>query len=140
MRSYGIIPAAGLSVRMGEPKLLMPWGKSTVIEQVVTSWQSSQVDSLVVVVRPDDDAVRAVLNSLDVHLAVPAAAPAEMKHSVQLGLQYIQEHFAPTDADAWLLSPADTPNISSAHINTVLAAFRADHSCRRSHQRWRDVL
>ena len=71
MRSFGILPAAGLSVRMGEPKLLLPWGNSTIIEHVVATWQASQVDELVVVVRADDKALYNLLGKLDVHVVAP---------------------------------------------------------------------
>ena len=32
-----VILAAGLSTRMGQPKMLMPWGNATVIEKVVNT-------------------------------------------------------------------------------------------------------
>ena len=51
MRSFAIIPACGRSVRMGTPKLLMPWKDSTVIEAVLAAWEQSQIDEIVVVVR-----------------------------------------------------------------------------------------
>ncbi len=36
-----IILAAGESKRMGEPKMLMTWGKSTVLQTVISSFQAS---------------------------------------------------------------------------------------------------
>lgn len=54
MRAFAIVPAAGLSRRMGAPKLLLPWGSATVIEAVVARWRASPVERIVVVVRRDD--------------------------------------------------------------------------------------
>ena len=126
MASYGILPAAGHSLRMGQPKLLLPWGTSTLVEHVLHVWQSSQVDVVVVVARADDGQLLDVLSRYDVHTVCPPSAPAEMKHSVQYGLQYLRDQFAPADEDRWLLSPADTPMITPSHINLVLDAARSD--------------
>ena len=52
--SFAIIPAAGRSQRMGEPKLLLPWGQSTIIEHVLAVWCASRVEAVVMVVHPDD--------------------------------------------------------------------------------------
>jgi molybdenum cofactor cytidylyltransferase len=34
-----VILAAGRSTRMGRPKMLMPWGKTTVIGQIISQWR-----------------------------------------------------------------------------------------------------
>ena len=130
MRSFGVLPAAGLSKRMGQPKLLMPWGTTTVIQHVVATWQASQVDAVVVVARADDETLLGLLNATGAHVVTPPTAPPEMKHSVQYGLEYVQQKFTPTASDRWLLSPADTPTISIAHINTSLASSHEDPQSR----------
>jgi len=43
-----IIPAAGASSRMGEWKLLLPWGKSTIVERVVANALEAELEVLVV--------------------------------------------------------------------------------------------
>jgi CTP:molybdopterin cytidylyltransferase MocA len=37
MQTFAIIPAAGRSVRMGQPKLLLPWGQTTLLEHVLAT-------------------------------------------------------------------------------------------------------
>ena len=44
-----IVLAAGLSSRMGQQKLLMPWGQTTVIEQVVNTLVEAGIDDFYVV-------------------------------------------------------------------------------------------
>ena len=44
-----IILAAGESRRMGEPKMLMPWGKSTVLQSVISTFQASGINDILVV-------------------------------------------------------------------------------------------
>jgi molybdenum cofactor cytidylyltransferase len=44
-----IILAAGQSKRMGRPKMLLPWGKTTVLGQVIETIQRAGVDEIIVV-------------------------------------------------------------------------------------------
>ena len=46
----GILLAAGLSTRMGEPKQLLPFGKSTIVETVVDNMLGAKFDEVIVVV------------------------------------------------------------------------------------------
>lgn len=39
MRFACVILAAGASVRMGRPKLLLPWGKTTILAHVIDQWR-----------------------------------------------------------------------------------------------------
>ena len=120
---YAIIPAAGHSRRMGQPKLLMPWGEMTMIEHVLEIWNASRIQRAIVVVRPDDDALKAVCQRANVDLVVPPVAPADMKQSVQFGLDHIARHFQPDLSDAWLLAPADMPGIRVSTIDQVIAHY-----------------
>jgi len=119
-RSYAIIPAAGRSLRMGARKLLMPWGASTVIEHVLGAWRASSVTRVVVVVCPGDDELRAVCARCGADVVVPEAAPAEMKASVRLALDFVQRRYGPEGSDVWLLAPADMPRLSSRVIEQLL--------------------
>ncbi len=47
-RIGAIILAAGLSARMGQPKMLLPWGNKTIIEHVVESCGNAAQEILVV--------------------------------------------------------------------------------------------
>ena len=48
----GILLAAGESRRMGRPKLLLPWGKTTILERVVDNYLKTKISELIVVVGP----------------------------------------------------------------------------------------
>lgn len=120
--SYAIIPAAGLSRRMGQPKLLLPWSDSTVIQCVIRAWQSSQVSKIVAVVRPDDDELQQLCRATGIEVVAPDIPPPEMKDSVRLGLDYVAQSFAPQADDAWLLAPADMPQLNAAVIDRLLSA------------------
>jgi len=124
MHTFAIIPAAGRSRRMGKPKLLLPWGGTTVIEQVLAAWRASRVDDVIVVVDPADRALAAKCAASGAHVIVPSEAPAEMKDSVQLGLDWI-ECRGPQSDDAWLVAPADMPTLSAEIIDRLIAAHEA---------------
>ena len=60
-----IILGAGASSRMGRPKLLLPWGKTSVIGHLVGQWQTLGAGQITVVHRPDDAPFAAELNRLN---------------------------------------------------------------------------
>lgn len=126
-RSFAIVPAAGVSQRMGQHKLLMPWGDSTVIEHVLAAWTSSNVTHTVVVLRRDDKPLIKACRKLSVDVVAPETPPAEMKTSVRFGLDFVRQIAAPTDKEVWLLAPADMPRLHSETINRLLS----DHKPRK---------
>jgi molybdenum cofactor cytidylyltransferase len=125
-RSFGIVPAAGRSVRMGQPKLLLPWttdeGTQTVLEQVLAAWCASQVTHVVVVLHPEDAALAEICRRTRAHTVVAPIPPPDMKASIQRGLEFVAARFAPSDNDVFLVAPADMPLLTSSAIDLVLAA------------------
>ena len=122
MKFFAIVPAAGLSRRMGQPKLVMPWKSNSIIQHTLAAWHESRVDRVIVVVRPDDTELQQHLDGSAVDLVVPSVDPPEMKDSVLLGIKYIQTHFGPGVNDAMLLAPADMPELNSVVIDKVIEA------------------
>lgn len=125
--SFAIVPAAGLSLRMGQHKLLMPWGDSTVIEQVLTAWTSSRVDRVVVVVRRDDAALIKACRMFSVDMVAMHPPPLEMKASVRYGLEFIRQAASPGEKDVWLLAPADMPRLCVETIDRLLDSHKPQH-------------
>ena len=83
-----IILAAGMSSRMVDNKLLLPWtdGKP-IVRHVVKKYVDSKVDHIVVVTGRDADLVKASLDDLPVtFLHNPDFATGEMLSSLQVGL------------------------------------------------------
>lgn len=128
MRRFAVIPGAGLSSRMGTPKLLLPWGETTVIEHLLTQWERSGVDHIVLVTRQDNIA------GLDsdrwksferVQVLTPDPPPAEMKLSVLHALNAIEERWRPESDDVWLLAPADLATMTADMVNRVCRVFAA---------------
>jgi molybdenum cofactor cytidylyltransferase len=60
-----VILGAGASVRMGRPKLLLPWNNTTVIGQIISQWRALGAAHIAVVMRENDFALAAELDALD---------------------------------------------------------------------------
>jgi molybdenum cofactor cytidylyltransferase len=121
-RCYAIVPAAGRSRRMGQPKLLLPWGDGLMIDRVLQAWTRSRVSQVVVVIRQADTALAAVCQRWPVRLVQPPNDPEDMKESVQIGLRVIAEEFQPTGQDRCFIAPADLPTLSASIIDRMIAA------------------
>jgi molybdenum cofactor cytidylyltransferase len=52
-----VILAAGASSRMGRPKMLLPWGTTTVLGHLVTLWRQTGARQIAVVVAAGDDGI-----------------------------------------------------------------------------------
>ncbi len=122
-RSFAVVPAAGVSRRMGENKLLLPCQGTTLIEHVLSEWASSNVDATVVVLHPANRGLVARCRAGGAHCVLLPSASVEMKHSVQVALQWIDQHLTPLPDDAWLLAPADMPRLSHSVIDQMISSY-----------------
>ena len=121
-RFFAIVPAAGQSVRMGRPKLLLPWGTATVIEAVLQAWADAGViNQVVVVLHRDNRPLHDLCRRAGVMMVIPDHPPPDMKSSVLAGLEHVGRLFVPTGRDSWLLAPADFPQLSAAVIQQLVA-------------------
>jgi len=68
MMTSAIVLAAGRSERMGQPKLLLPFGHTTVIGSVIEALLDAGVDELVAVLRAEDSALRIALEGRPVRI------------------------------------------------------------------------
>lgn len=123
LRAFAILPAAGVSRRMGVPKLLLPWRGKTIMEHVLDTWTASCVDRVVIVVRHDDTDLAELCGNYPVDVITPLVAPSDMKASVRCALEHLASCYHPAPHDAWLLAPADMPRLTSDVINTLVAEF-----------------
>lgn len=125
-RYYAIVPACGESRRMGTDKLTLPWHGSTIIQTVISAWQHSPIDVIGVVVPKSRADLQKLLKGTGVEIIPAETRPADMRGTVQVGIDYFREHYAPNMNDAWLVAPADMPTLSSETISRVIRSY-ADH-------------
>ena len=48
--------------------------------------------------------------------------PPDMKASILCGLEFLRQHYAPGESDAWLVAPADMPRLPSSAIDRLVEA------------------
>jgi molybdenum cofactor cytidylyltransferase len=145
MRTYGLIPAAGKSRRMGRPKLLLPLGDTTVLAQVVSCVRSAGVDDVIVVTAPEAGDLARAAEEAGAQVARLAEDTPDMRASCLYGLAFIEQRFQPRDDDGWLLLPADHPTLQPGVVRAILdvAKRAADQTIfvptwqgRRGHPTW----
>lgn len=59
-----VILGAGASVRMGQPKLLLPWRDTTVVGGILSQWQELGAAQIGIVMRPNDPVLETELDQL----------------------------------------------------------------------------
>jgi molybdenum cofactor cytidylyltransferase len=110
---------------MGRPKLALPFAGTTVMEAVVRALRAGGVETVIVVVGPDSDALAdlAIAAGAEV-LRLPADTP-QMRDTIEHGLRWLEEAKRPADHDGWLLLPADHPCVEPELVWALLAARKA---------------
>lgn len=127
-RWFAVIPAAGRSVRMGQPKLLLEVNDGCLvmplIQKVIRVWGRSlpPPSAIVVTIHPDDDLLARHCRDEGAEVVQPAVPPPDMKASIAAALEYLQNRYAPSDQDVWLTAPADLPELARSVIEKLLQA------------------
>jgi xanthine dehydrogenase accessory factor len=114
-----IILAAGESIRMGKPKLLLPFGDASVIEMVVTHAARSALNKIFVVLGSGSGPISRVLQDYPVETVYNKQYKQGMLSSVQCGLRAV-----PDSTDAVMVLLGDQPMIGHGIINDIIKAFR----------------
>lgn len=114
-----VILAAGQSRRMGQPKMLLPWAGSTVLQTVIHSFQDSGLDDILVVTGAGHEQVESLIAGSATTVFNPDYAQGEMLSSIQRGLAAL-----PVSCEAALIALGDQPQIETGTIRLILDAYR----------------
>ena len=115
---WAVVPAAGKSVRMGTPKMLLPFKGSTIIEQVIKNLLDSDVDRIVVVTGAYRDEIMKVTRRYDVFHCYNEDYHKGMLSSLKCGFYSV-----PDGCSGVLILPGDQPMTGSVEINRVIEAY-----------------
>lgn len=122
VRIWGVIPAAGLSRRMGSPKQLLGFKGSTLVGVVTRTLLDADIGGVVVVTRTLlGDALQLPIDSR-VRVAINDDADSEMLDSIRIGVRALNQ-FGPKDDDGVLVVPADMPSVSVQTCRACMAAY-----------------
>lgn len=113
-----IILAAGESKRMQQPKMLLPWKRSTVLQTVITTFQRAGVKDILVVTGGAHNQVDALIGRTVQTVFNENYAKGEMLSSIQIGLISKMR-----EAQAALIVLGDQPQVQIKTIQHILQEF-----------------
>lgn len=119
-----IILAAGQSRRMGQPKMLLPWGQLTVIEHVIRTFRGAGIEDILVVTGGTRELVEKVIEPYPVQKIYNSNyETGEMLSSLQLGLRALSDQVRAT-----LIGLGDQPQVQERTVRLVCEAYRESQS------------
>jgi molybdenum cofactor cytidylyltransferase len=128
--SYGVvILAAGASTRMGRPKLLMPWGETSVVRFLIHQWQALSANQIVVVAAAGDDALQRELicdGCPATNLVVNREPARGMFSSIQCAARW--NGWNP-EISHWIVALGDQPQLARTTLRTLLDQAAAFPDC-----------
>ena len=113
----GIILAAGCSI-LGTQKLLLPFGKNTVISHIVNQLINSAVTKTYVVVGHQSEQVTEELSNKPVTIINNPEYKTGMLSSVRAGISNV-----PQDCEEILIALGDHPSITTSFINELIQKY-----------------
>jgi molybdenum cofactor cytidylyltransferase len=118
-----IVLAAGASRRMGRPKLLLPWGGTSVLGQVVSVFAGAGIPEILVVTGSDRADVEAVVAGLAAMFPVRPVFNAEhdsggMLSSIRRGIEAVG-----SQGRAALIGLGDQPQVREETVRRICDAF-----------------
>jgi molybdenum cofactor cytidylyltransferase len=123
----GVVPAAGRSARMGNPKPLLEADGSTFLETVVSTLREGGVDVVAVGVREGSGPIHATAVRSGAQVLVPPAVDDGPIASVRAALAWWErEHGSLTAPGALVLLPVDHPKVRPGTVRAMIDAFRSD--------------
>jgi len=117
-----ILLAAGESNRMGQPKQLMPFDQSTIVERTIDSLLNSAVSETIVVLGYREEEIRKTISDKPVKIAINPDYQQGMSASIMAGLKQVDKR-----ARAVLIALGDQPFVDSQTITSLVEAFIANN-------------
>ena len=119
MKTSAVVLAAGESKRMGEQKLLLPWGEKTMIEEVIGHLLESKVNEILVVLGADSRRVEKRIRHMPVKITVNPHYKKGMLSSVQWGFEQTGK-----DVRGILVCLGDQPLIPVFVIDRIIDSYK----------------
>lgn len=122
-----VILAAGASSRMGRPKLLLPWGDTSVLGHLIHQWTELGAGQIAVVVAAGDQTIQRELDRLGFapEHRIPNPQPERgMFSSIQCAARWTGWHASPTH---WAIILGDQPHLKLETLRALIR-FAAAHA------------
>lgn len=116
-----IVLAAGLSTRMGKPKMLLPWKDSTVIGYVLSTLSQAGINYIRLVTGANHHELSQLMKQDEVELIFNKNyANGEMLSSIQVGLSHLAD-----EIEAILVVLGDQPQIEVQVVRKIIERYQA---------------
>lgn len=117
-----IILAAGESKRMGRPKMLLPWGDTTVLGRVISTYQAAGLGQILVITGGAHEQVEEIVKQHAARgLYNESFATGGMLSSLQLGLRTLLQE---ERAEAALIGLGDQPQVQAGCVQQICTVFQ----------------
>ena len=121
-----IVLGAGASSRMGRPKLLLPWGETSIIGHIIGQWRELGASQTAIVCRPNDLELAAELGRLSFPLAGRIENPQPergMFSSIRCAANWGGWK---SELTVWAIVLGDQPHLRADMLRALLA-FQREH-------------
>lgn len=119
---WAVVLAAGESKRMGKPKMLLPFGESTILETVIRSLLDANFPNVLVVLGAESTRLSELLCNYPVQTVYNPNYSQGMLSSVQAGFAAL-----PSVAQSVLVVLGDQPTVSAPVLERIMAAAQNSH-------------
>lgn len=125
--AVAVVPAAGSSRRMGVPKLLLPFGETTLAGAVVDALSRGGAGTVLLVTAPGDEALRAWADAAGVATAINPEPSRGMLSSIREGIAALGGAAAlARRGEVLLVAPADLPALRPETVALVLQTLEKE--------------
>jgi molybdenum cofactor cytidylyltransferase len=122
-RMAALILAAGASPRIGQPKSLLPFARSTVLESLIDKFRGAGIKEIVVVTGDNATQLESVLRGAPVRCVFNPHYREGMYKSYAVGIRAM-----PPEVDACFLQPVDMPLLQVPTIEKMKTAYQGRHA------------
>jgi molybdenum cofactor cytidylyltransferase len=113
-----IVPAAGMSTRLGRNKLLLPFRGQPLIAHAVDTLMASEVDEIIVVLGHEADQVREAIGNKGVRFVENPDYRLGLSTSVRAGFAAV-----PVQTTGIMIYLADQPLLEAGEVDFLIRAF-----------------
>jgi molybdenum cofactor cytidylyltransferase len=118
-----VILAAGESRRMGQPKMLLPWGNGTILGQVISTYQEAGLEDILVVTGGESERIGDIAKQHRARTVFNEQfSSGEMLSSLQCGLWSLSTDEA--EVEAALIGLGDQPQVQAGSVRQICETFR----------------
>jgi len=114
--------AAGESRRMGQPKLCLPWGSTTILGHLLAQWREAGADKIVVVHGPGETPVSLELNRLGIPTGQRAATVAMERGMMGSVVTAARLAVQDTTLTHLVIALGDQPQVRTETLRNLLRA------------------